>query len=129
MQELVEYCFFNNCKNCRYNKKGECLVKIDGYAPWLFNIYVSLYKSSPTLAKALYTNEKIKICKKAVRLQNVIKTCVKTSCKNCKYAKNGGVCCVKINSLKPHAFIAYCKLCRSTPKLAKALYTNEEIEL
>lgn len=63
-----------------------------------------------------------------IRLQDAIKTCANTSCKMCKYNKNGE-CIAKINGYIPQEFLGYYCLCKTVPELAKALCTNEEIEL
>lgn len=64
-----------------------------------------------------------------IRLQDAIKTCANTPCKTCEYNKNGE-CIAKINGDIPRDFfLGYYCLCKTVPELAKALYTNEEIEL
>lgn len=67
-----------------------------------------------------------------VRLQDVIKNCIDidaccTGC-NCKYTKDGE-CLAKIDGYYPFELENYYRLCGNSPELAKALYTNEEIEL
>lgn len=64
-----------------------------------------------------------------VRLQDIVKHCVVTdNCHKCKYHKNGE-CMVSIDGGTPDYFEEYVNLCGNSPELAKALYTNEEIEL
>lgn len=64
-----------------------------------------------------------------VRLQDIVKHCVVTDyCHKCKYYKNGE-CMVSIDGCTPDYFEDYFNLCGNSPELAKALYTNEEIEL
>ena len=63
-----------------------------------------------------------------IRLQDAIKICTNSSCKMCKYNKNGE-CIAKIDGYIPQVFLAYYCLCKTVPELAKAIYTNEEIEL
>ena len=63
-----------------------------------------------------------------VRLQDIVNFCCDTACDVCKYCKNGD-CSVRIDGYIPMVFINYRALCGSCPELAKALYTNEEIEL
>lgn len=36
LQDIVNECDSHRCAVCKYNKNGECLVKIDGYIPYLF---------------------------------------------------------------------------------------------
>lgn len=64
-----------------------------------------------------------------VRLQDVVKHCEETYyCYKCKYSKNG--CCdVMIDGYLPRDFNSFRVLYGSCPELAKALFTNEEIEL
>ena len=67
-----------------------------------------------------------------VRLQDVIKNCIDidaccTGC-NCKYVKEGE-CIAKIDGYYPFELENYYRLCGNSPELAKALYTNEEMEL
>ena len=62
LQDVVEYCISKPyCTDCRYCKRGECIVKIDGLPPFRFEDYVDICKSVPQLAKAIYTNEEIEI--------------------------------------------------------------------
>lgn len=64
-----------------------------------------------------------------VRLQDAIKNCIDIDdcCAICKY--NKGECIVKIDGYYPFQLESYYRLCGNSPELAKALYTNEEIEL
>lgn len=64
-----------------------------------------------------------------IRLQDVIRECIecKACCATCKY--NMLECTVKIDGYFPYELANYYWLCGSSPELAKALYTNEEIEL
>lgn len=62
-----------------------------------------------------------------VRMQEIIEYCSSNDCKGCKYDK--GECLVNIGGLLPCEYINYVELCKSCPSLAKALCTNEEIEL
>lgn len=62
-----------------------------------------------------------------IRLQEVVKYCSINDCKGCKY--DAGECMININGLLPCKLINYVDLCESSQHLAKALYTNEEIEL
>lgn len=67
-----------------------------------------------------------------VRLQDVIINCIDidaccTGC-NCKYTKDGE-CLAKIDGYYPFELESYYRLCGSSHELAKALYTNEEVEL
>lgn len=62
-----------------------------------------------------------------VRLQEIVEYCSSNECKYCKYDK--GECVASINGLLPCEYINYVDLCNSSPELAKALYTNEELEL
>lgn len=64
-----------------------------------------------------------------VRLQDIVKHCVVTDyCRKCKYDKNGE-CMASIDGVIPSYFEGYVNLCGNSPELAKALYTNEELEL
>lgn len=64
-----------------------------------------------------------------VRLQDIVKHCVVTDyCHKCKYDKKGE-CMASIDGHTPHFFECYVDLCGNSPELAKALYTNEEVEL
>lgn len=64
-----------------------------------------------------------------VRLQDIVKHCVVTDyCHKCKYDKNGE-CMASIDGHTPYIFEDYVNLCGNSPELAKALYTNEEVEL
>lgn len=64
-----------------------------------------------------------------VRLQDIIKNCVSVGacCSICKYGKEE--CIAKIDGYYPFELDKYYYLCGNSPELAKALYTNEEIEL
>lgn len=64
-----------------------------------------------------------------IRLQDVIKNCIDNGdcCAICKY--NIGECIAKIDGYYPFELENYYRLCGNSPELAKALYTNEEIEL
>lgn len=64
-----------------------------------------------------------------VRLQDAIKNCIDIDacCAICKYDK--GECIVKIDGYYPFQLESYYRLCGNSPELAKALYTNEGIEL
>lgn len=61
LRDVVEYCSNYDCKECPYDFNGECIIKIDGLLPCELINYVELCKSSPELAKALYTNEEIEL--------------------------------------------------------------------
>lgn len=63
-----------------------------------------------------------------IRLQDIVSYCYDTTCDCCKYSKNGD-CIVRINGHVPMVYIDYYWLCCSLPELAKALYTNEEVDL
>lgn len=63
-----------------------------------------------------------------VRLQDTVEYCYNRSCYSCKYDKNGE-CIAKIDGFVPRMFMDYIMLCGNSPELAKALYTNEEVEL
>lgn len=63
-----------------------------------------------------------------VRLQDVVNYCCYTACDVCKYSKNGD-CSVRIDGYIPMEYRHFRELCGSCPELAKALYTNEVIEL
>lgn len=64
-----------------------------------------------------------------VRLQDIVKHCQETyPCYICEYNEKGD-CTVKIDGYCPYMYTEYYLLCGSCPELAKALYTNEEIEL
>lgn len=63
-----------------------------------------------------------------VRLQDIVKNCYDTTCDCCKYCKNGD-CIARIDGYIPMEYTKYCELCENLPELAKALYTNEEVEL
>ena len=63
-----------------------------------------------------------------VRLQDIVSYCYGTTCDCCKYSKNGD-CIVRIDGYVPSIFIDFFLLCGNSPELAKALYTNEEVEL
>lgn len=65
-----------------------------------------------------------------VRLQDAVRLCIKkgSSCFKCKFNKDGE-CIAKIDGYIPIELESYYRLCGSSPELAKALYTNEEIEL
>ena len=60
LQEIIEYCSRNECKDCNYYK-GECVVNIGGLLPCEYINYIELCKSCPSLAKALYTNEEVEL--------------------------------------------------------------------
>ncbi len=64
-----------------------------------------------------------------IRLQNTIRECINNGacCSICKYSKDE--CIVKIDGYYPFELESYYYLCGNSPELAKALYTNEEIEL
>lgn len=62
-----------------------------------------------------------------VRLQEIIEYCAMNECKGCKHDK--GECIASINGLLPCEYINYVELCKSCASLAKALYTNDEVEL
>lgn len=64
-----------------------------------------------------------------VRLQDVVKNCIGNGacCAICKY--NKGECIAKIDGYYPFELESYYSLCGNSPELAKALYTNEEVEL
>lgn len=62
-----------------------------------------------------------------VRLQDIVEFCSGHECKECNYDK--GECVISIDGLLPCEFSNYVSLCKNLPTLAKALYTNEEIEL
>lgn len=63
-----------------------------------------------------------------VRLQDVVRLCSNVDCSKCQYDIQGE-CIIKIDGYLPCELIAYYDLCASSPQLARALYTNEEIEL
>lgn len=63
-----------------------------------------------------------------IRLQDTAKYCYDTTCDCCKYCKNGD-CIARIDGYIPMRFIPFCSLCDSSPELAKALHTNEEVEI
>lgn len=62
LQDVIKDCIDIGacCASCKYNK-GECIVKIDGYYPFVFENYYRLCGNSPELAKTLYTNEEIEL--------------------------------------------------------------------
>lgn len=64
-----------------------------------------------------------------IRLQDVIKNCVDNGafCSICKY--NKGECIAKIDGYYPFELEKYYRICGNSPELAKALLTNEEIEI
>lgn len=64
-----------------------------------------------------------------IRLQDVIKNCVDNGacCSICKY--NKGECIAKIDGYYPFELEKYYRICGNLPELAKALLTNEEIEI
>ena len=63
-----------------------------------------------------------------IRLQDTIRECINIEdCIWCKYCK--GECIVKIDGYYPFELDKYYHLCCNSLELAKALYTNEEIEL
>lgn len=64
-----------------------------------------------------------------IRLQDAIKNCIDNGdcCAICKY--NKGECIAKIDGYLPFELENYYRLCGSSPELAKAIYTNEVIEL
>lgn len=64
-----------------------------------------------------------------VRLQDVIKNCIDNgaSCSICKY--NKGECIAKIDGYYPFELEKYYRICGNSPELAKALLTNEELEI
>lgn len=64
-----------------------------------------------------------------IRLQDVIKDCIDIGacCAICKY--NKGECIANIDGYYPFVFENYYRLCGNSPELAKALYTNEEVEV
>lgn len=62
MRDAIRDCINSaHCSGCKYNKKGECLAKIDGYYPSELEEYYWLCVDTPELAKALYTNEEIEL--------------------------------------------------------------------
>jgi hypothetical protein len=64
-----------------------------------------------------------------VRLKDVVEQCINTAhCTDCHYCKSGE-CIAKIDGYYPFDLEEYYWLCYDVPKLAKALYTNEELEL
>lgn len=63
-----------------------------------------------------------------IRLQDLVNHCYERACDVCEYNKNGD-CIARIDGYIPMEFMKYRSLCGSCPELAKALYTNEEIEL
>lgn len=62
LQDVIKDCIDIGacCATCKYNK-GECIAKIDGYYPFVFENYYRLCGNSPELAKALYTNEGVEL--------------------------------------------------------------------
>lgn len=63
-----------------------------------------------------------------VRLQDTIKECINNAnCSTCKYGKSE--CVAKIDGYYPYELEEYYHLCGDSPELAKALFTNEMIEL
>ena len=63
-----------------------------------------------------------------VRLQDIVKLCDSfDDCRYCVYYN--GECMVNIDGFIPSRMINYVDLCGNSPELAKALYTNVEIEL
>ena len=64
-----------------------------------------------------------------IRLQDTIRECINNNacCSICKYSKDE--CLAKIDGYYPFELEKYYRLRVSQPELAKALYTNEEIEL
>ena len=65
-----------------------------------------------------------------VRLQDIVKLCtaMEQDCYFCVYHKDGE-CLVNIDGFIPSMFSEYVNVCGNSPELAKALYTNEEVEL
>lgn len=65
-----------------------------------------------------------------VRLQDVIRECINNNayCSVCKYDTTVE-CIAKIDGYYPFELEKYYRLCGNSPELAKALYTNEEVEL
>jgi hypothetical protein len=64
-----------------------------------------------------------------VRLQDIVEYCInKEHCTGCHYCKSGE-CIAKIDGYYPFDLEEYYQLCYDSPELAKALYTNKEIEL
>lgn len=63
-----------------------------------------------------------------VRLQDIVEYCINKGCAYCQYCKSGE-CIGKIDGYYPFELENYYRLCGNSPELAKALYTNEEIEL
>ena len=65
-----------------------------------------------------------------IRMQDIVKHCValQKDCYFCVYHKDGE-CLVNIDGYCPSDLESYYRLCCNSPELAKALYTNEEIEL
>lgn len=65
-----------------------------------------------------------------IRLQDIVKHCVamQKDCYFCVYHIDGE-CLVNIDGFTPNVFSEYVDVCGNSPELAKALYTNEEIEL
>lgn len=63
-----------------------------------------------------------------VRLQDIVKYCLEHKCEKCIYCRNGD-CLVNIDGFIPCIYEEYYWLCGNSPELAKALYTNEEVEL
>lgn len=61
-------------------------------------------------------------------MRDAIRDCINSAhCSGCKYKK--GECLAKIDGYYPSELEEYYWLCVDSPELAKALYTNEEIEL
>lgn len=63
-----------------------------------------------------------------VRLQDIVNQCIGKECWKCEYDNNMN-CSMVIGGIIPSAYIDFVRLCERYPEQAKALYTNEEIEI
>lgn len=63
-----------------------------------------------------------------VRLQDIVNQCNGKDCWKCEYDNNMD-CAMAIGGIIPSAYIDFVQLRERHPELAKALYTNEEIEI
>lgn len=63
-----------------------------------------------------------------IKLQDLVRQCEGKECWTCKLEKDMH-CTATIGGLVPTAYADFVRLCERYPEQAKALYTNDEIEI